>query len=251
MKIALDVMGFENKLSEAIYAARKFSRFNKGVKIILVGNETQIRSELQPSDNFEIVNAKNFISMEDTPITALRKDDTSMQVAISLVKDKKADAVVSAGSTSCFVPLVKTTLGSIDNVPKFGFMPFLPTTNKVGCNMLDVGANINVDGTDLYHFALMANEYARIVRKIANPKIGILNIGTEKHKGFDYHREADELIRANSKLNYIGFVEPKGLLDGKVDICVCDGFSGNICLKAMEGTLKTVSSILKSNYSKP
>jgi len=251
MKIALDVMGFENKLSEAIEAARKFTAFNRGVKIILVGKQELIKKELKPIDKFEIVNATNFINMEDTPISALRKEDTSMQVAISLVKDKKADAIVSAGSTSCFVPLVKTTLGSIDNVPKFGFMPFIPTTNRTGCNILDVGANINVNGEDLYHFALMANEYARIVRKVHNPKIGVLNIGTEKHKGFDYHREADELIRANKNLNYVGFIEPKGLLDGIVDICVCDGFSGNICLKAMEGTLKTVSSILKTNYRRP
>jgi len=251
MKIALDVMGFENKLSEAIVAARKFTILNKGVKIVLVGNQDLIKQCLKPIDKFEIVHASNFISMDDTPITALRKEDTSMQVAISLVKSKKVDAVVSAGSTSCFVPLVKTTLGSIDNVPKFGFMPFLPTTNKVGCNMLDVGANINVDGTDLYHFALMANEYARLVRKIPKPKIGVLNIGTERHKGYDYHREADDLLRANKNLNYVGFIEPKGLLDGNVDICVCDGFSGNICLKAMEGTLKTVGHILKRNYKKP
>lgn len=251
MKIALDVMGFENKISEAIVAARKFMKQHDGCKIVLVGNEQQIKQCLTPKDNFEIVHANDVVNMTDTPLTALRKTDTSMLKAINLVKQNQADAIVSAGSTSCFVPMVQMNLGSIDNVPKFGFMPYIPTTNKIGFNMIDVGANINVDGSDLYHFALMANEYARIVRKIPNPKIGVLNIGTEHHKGFEYHQRANELLSNNKNLNYVGFVEPKGLLDGKVDICVCDGFSGNICLKSLEGALKSVGHILKKNYKKP
>lgn len=251
MKIALDVMGFENKLEQAIIAARDFSKEHKGTKIVLVGNEVDIKKCLNDKDDFEILHADEIINMDDTPITALRKRDTSMLKAINLVKNRKADAVVSAGSTSCFVPLVQMNLGSIDNVSKFGFMPFIPTANGKGFNMIDVGANINVSGEDLYHFALMANEYARIVRKVPNPRIGVLNIGTEHHKGFEYHHEANKLLSENKTINYIGFVEPKGLLDGVVDVCVCDGFSGNICLKALEGSLKTVSHILKSNYRKP
>ncbi|MBQ0045610.1 MAG: phosphate acyltransferase PlsX [Mycoplasma sp.] len=251
MKIALDVMGFENKINEAILAARKFSKDYPGAKIVLVGHEGNIRPCLQASDNFEIVHCPESINMDDTPITALRKKDTSMLTAIKLVKTKKVDAVVSAGSTSCFVPLVQMNLGSINNVDKFGFMPYIPTTNKVGFNMIDVGANINVSGADLYNFALMANEYVRIVRKIHNPKIGVLNIGTEHHKGFAYHKEAFDLLKKNKYLNFVGFVEPKGLLDGAVDICVCDGFSGNICLKALEGALKSVGHILKQGYKKP
>ena len=199
MKIALDVMGFENKTTEAIIAARKFQKKYPGAKVILVGKQDVITNCLTPKDDFEIVDAKNFISMDDTPITALRKQDTSMQTAINLVKQGKADAVVSAGSTSCFVPLVQVTLGSINNVKKFGFMPYIPTTNKVGFNMIDVGANINVEGKDLYDFALMANEYAKIVRKIAKPKIGVLNIGTEKHKGFQFHRDAYDLLKQNKE----------------------------------------------------
>lgn len=251
MKIALDVMGFENKTSEAVNAARQFASKYNGVKIILVGNEQDIKSCITEKDSFEYVYTTDIINMSDTPITALRKPSTSMLEAIKLVKDRKADAVVSAGSTSCFVPLVQMNLGSIDNVKKFGFMPFIPTTNKVGFNMIDVGANINVEGRDLYNFALMANEYARIVRKIQSPRIGVLNIGTEEHKGYEYHKEANDLLKQNKNLNYIGYVEPKELLNGVVDVCVCDGYSGNICLKSLEGSLKTVSSILKHGYKKP
>ena len=251
MKIALDVMGFENKTSEAIDAARKFSAKFPGTKIILVGNEQDIKSCVSEKDNFEFVFTTEVINMSDTPITALRKKSTSMLEAINLVKDNKADAVVSAGSTSCFVPLVQTTLGAIDQVNKFGFMPYIPTINKVGFNMIDVGANINVDGKDLYNFALMANEYARIVRKIPSPRIGVLNIGTEEHKGYEYHKQAHDLLKQNKNINYVGFVEPKGLLEGIVDVCVCDGYSGNICLKTMEGALKSVGHMLKDGYKKP
>lgn len=251
MKIALDVMGFENKMYEAIVAARKFQKKYPGCKIVLVGNQEDIKLCLNAKDHFDIIHASEVVKMDDTPIIALRKKDTSMLAAINLVKHNKADAVVSAGSTSCFVPLVEIHLGSIDNVPKFGFMPFIPTTDKVGFNMIDVGANINVNGTDLYNFALMGNEYARIVRKIAKPRVGVLNIGTEQHKGFAYHKEAYDLLSKNKSINFVGFVEPKGLLDGKVDVCVCDGFSGNICLKALEGALKSVSHILKDGYKKP
>lgn len=251
MKIALDVMGFENKTSEAIDAARKFCAKHPEAKVILVGGEQDIKSCVSPKDKFEYVYTTEVINMNDTPITALRKRSTSMHEAINLVKEQKADAVVSAGSTSCFVPLVQTGLGSIDNISKFGFMPFIPTTNNVGFNMIDVGANINVEGKDLYNFALMANEYARIVRKIPSPRIGVLNIGTEDHKGYEYHKQAHDLLKANKNLNYIGYVEPKGLLDGIVDVCVCDGFSGNICLKTMEGALKSVGRLFKHGYKKP
>lgn len=251
MKIALDVMGFENKTIEAIVAARKFSSKHPGTRIILVGTEEDIRPCIKDKDEFEYVYTSNVIQMVDTPIEALRKESTSMLEAIKLVKEHKADAVVSAGSTSCFVPLVQMNLGLIENVKRFGFMPFIPTTNKTGFNMIDVGANLTVDGKDLYNFALMANEYARIVRKISRPRVGVLNIGSEEHKGFDYHREVDKLLKQNDSINYVGFVEPKGLLDGIVDVCVCDGYSGNICLKALEGSLKSVGAILKKGYKKP
>jgi len=251
MKIAVDVMGFENEISEAVSAARKFKNSHAGCQIILVGDENKIKPCFEQDNEFSIVHTDQFISMDDTPITALRKRNSSMQLAIKLVDDKQADAIVSAGSTSCFVPLVQTTLGVIDNVPHFGFMPFIPTVNGKGFNMIDVGANINVDGKDLYNYALMANEYARIIRKIEKPRIGVLNIGTEHHKGFEYHCEADALLKADNNLNYIGFVEPKGLLDGICDIVVCDGFSGNICLKSLEGALKSVGKILKKGYVMP
>lgn len=251
MKIALDVMGFEGNINQAIKAARLFCKKNKGNKIILVGNKNLIETCLKQEDKFQIVDTQEFIKMDDTPIAALRKQKSSMKMALELVKAKKAHAAVSAGNTSCFVPLVQTVLGTVETCPKFGFMPFIPTVNGKGFNMIDVGANINVTGDDLYHYALMANEYARIVRKIPQPKIGLLNIGTEQHKGFEYHQKANQLLKSSPHLNYVGFVEPKELLNGVCDVVVCDGFSGNIALKAMEGALRSVSIILKKGYKMP
>lgn len=251
MKIALDVMGFENDTAEAIKAARKFSKKFTDTKIVLVGDIQQIIKHLKIENEFEIVNSTQVITMEDNPIHALRKIDSSMYKAIKLVKTNHVDGVLSAGSTSCFVPMVYSLMGLIEGIKKTPFMPFIPTVDKVGFNMLDVGANINVTGGDLYQFALMGNIYAKEVRKIANPKIGIVNIGTEHHKGFEYHREAYDLLKADSRINFIGFVEPKYLIAGSCDVAVCDGYTGNITLKSLEGSFRSVAKILGKSYKKP
>ena len=252
IRIAFDVMGFENNIEHAIIAARKFISFHHDVKIILVGDKDQIIKSIGDSYHlFEIINTKNFISMNDTPIVALRKTSSSMTIAIKLVKEKKADAIVSAGSTSCFIPLVYSTLGLIPKVSTIGLMPYIPTTDKVGFNMIDVGANINITADNLYHFALMANTYVKECRNIDKPIIGLLNIGTEHHKGFAYHHQAHELLKKNKDLNYIGFVEPKKLLQHHVDIVLCDGYAGNLVLKSMEGSLSTIAKLMKSHYKKP
>lgn len=251
MKIALDVMGFENEINQAVLAARNFIKKYKDVKIIFVGNRDEINPLLKSNDEFEILNAQQVVLMNDLPMQALRKKDSSMLKAFELVRDKKADGILSAGSTSCFVPMAYTVLGMINKINKISFMPFLPTIDKKGFNMLDVGANLVVSGRDLYQYALMANIYCKIVRKIQSPRIAVLNIGTEQHKGFEYHKVASELLKKDSTLNYLGFVEPRGLLNGGYDIIITDGFSGNITLKALEGSLKTISLILKKEYKKP
>lgn len=249
MKIALDIMGFENPTKEAILAAKKFCHDYQDTQVILVGDKNLIKSKL--CNNMSIIHTNNFISMNDSPIQGLRKLNTSMQIAMQLTKDKKVDGFVSAGNTSCFTPLIKLTLDPINSNNSFGFMTYIPTANGKGFNLVDTGANIHVSAQNLFDFALMANQYVKTVRKINNPKIGILNIGSESHKGYDYHIEANSLLKKTNKINYVGFVEPKQLLLGIVDVCVCDGFSGNICLKAFEGAFKTMSILLKKGYAKP
>lgn len=249
MKIALDIMGYENPTKEALLAAQKFCRQFKDDQIVLVGNQNLIKNNLY--NNMSIIHTNKFISMNDSPLVGLRKTATSMHIAMQLTRDKKVDGFVSAGNTSCFAPLVKLTFEATSKNNSFGFMPYIPTINGKGFNLVDTGANLHVTGKNLYDFALMANEYVKVVRKISHPRIGILNIGSENHKGYDYHIEANNYLKKNSKLKYIGFIEPNNLLQEAVDICICDGFSGNICLKAFEGAFKAMSKLLKNSYAKP
>ena len=250
MKIAVDVMGFENEISEAVEACRLFTNKNAGVQIILVGNQNQISPLLKNPQEFEIVHANEVVTQDDTILSLRTKKDTSMAKAIDLVNEAKADGVLSAGNSAIYVFLTYQKFGLIEGVKKVGFMPFVPTFKGPGFNLLDVGASIECDGEDLYNLALMGNIAAQ-ARGVTNPRVGIINIGTEKHKGHQYHRDADALLKHRSDLNYLGFIEPKNLLDGICDVAVADGFSGNLVLKTLEGTAKGISTFLLSKYKKP
>lgn len=250
MKLAVDVMGFENELSEAIKACRDFSKKNN-VEIILVGNEDLIKKELKPNDQFEIVDAKEFVTQDDSILSLRNKKDTSMHKAIDLVLDKKADGVLSAGNSSIYVFLTYQKFGLINGLNKPAFMVYIPTfKSKIGFNLLDVGASKEVDAYDLYMFSLMANIYTPC-RGVKKPRIGVLNIGTESHKGFERHAKVETMLKENKKINYIGFVEPKTLLEGICDVVVTDGYSGNICLKSLEGTSKSIFGHILKYYKNP
>lgn len=251
MILSVDVMGFENPVNDAIKACRDFVKKNKDVKIILVGDENIIKPCLKPKDNFEIEHATDIIKMTDEPIATRNRVNSSMYKAIALVKNNKADGVLSAGNTSCYVFLTFLLLGKMKNVSKCGFMPFLPTRDGIGMNIIDVGANKECDANDLVCFAKMGNIYLKKVRKINNPRVGILNIGTEDNKGLSYQIEANKLLKNQKEINYKGFVESRGLLDGGTDLLVCDGYSGNLVLKALEGCFKTVIGSFLDLYKKP
>lgn len=251
MKLAVDVMGFENNINEALNACIDFKRKNN-VDIILVGDEQNIKDQLgvKKTKLFEIINATHAIEQNDDLAVIRTKKDSSMSKAIQLVADNKADGVLSAGNSSIFVFLSYQKLGLIDGITKPGFMPFIPTFDGNGFNILDVGASKECSGEDLYKFAVMANVYASC-RNMPNPRIGILNIGTEKTKGFQWQTDADELISKNKSINYIGFVESRDLLNGVVDVLVSDGYAGNICLKTLEGVAKSIFSNIMAYYKNP
>jgi glycerol-3-phosphate acyltransferase PlsX len=251
MKLAIDVMGFENDLSEAIKACRKFSQQNANVKFILIGDKAIIEKRLLPNDQFEIVHASEVIAMNENPVIAMRKTNSSMYKAIELVQQNLADGVLSAGSSSCYVPMTYMLLGLIKGINKPAFMPYLPTTNKRGFMMLDVGANKTCTALDLYHFAKIGSIYSEVIRNITKPKVGLINIGTEKGKGFAYQNEAYQLISEDPSINFVGFVEPRNLLSGPVDVAIADGYTGNITLKALEGGLSALKSVIKQEFKKP
>ena len=251
MILSVDIMGFENPVNEAIKACRDFQNKNKDVKIVLVGNKEIIVKHLKFVDEFEIIDATDVIKMNDNPLFVRNKKESSMYKAIKLVADNKADGVLSAGSTPCYVALSYLLLNKLEHFSKIAFMPFIPTRYKKGFNLLDCGANKVVSGNDLVDFAYMANLYCKFVRKIKNPKIGLINIGTEDDKGLEYIIEAHKILKEKKDLNYIGYIEPRYLIEEYVDIALSDGFVGNIVLKTLEGTAKSVGNALMDELKKP
>lgn len=251
MILSVDVMGFENPIDEAIRACRDFVKKNKEVNIILVGNKDEIVKHLKSANEFEIVDAKDVIKMDDNPLLVRSKKESSMYKAIELVANNKADGVLSAGSTQCYVTLTYLLLKKLTKISKIAFMPWIPTRFKKGFNMLDCGANKVVSAQDLVDFVIMSNLYNTKVRKINNPKIGLINIGTEDDKGLDYIIEAHKILKERKDINYVGFIEPRYLIEEVADVAIADGFTGNIVLKTLEGTAKSVSNSLLDEYKKP
>ncbi len=244
-------MGIENKVACATTAARNFIKKHLDAKIILAGDKHEIEKTFLFENEFEILAADDYIKQTDSTLNGLRKTNSSFVLALNKLCKKEVDALVSGCSTSCFVPIVYKTINFFHNINKFGFMPFIPNGNGKGFYLIDCGANLSVEGEDLYKFALMANLYVMENNKISHPRIGILNIGTEQHKGFLFHRKANDLLLANKNLNYVGFVEPKNLFNDCVDILLTDAYSGNIFIKTVEGTLKFLGNFLKKKFNKP
>jgi len=253
--IAFDVMGSDNGLIPAVDAAIKLLYERNDLKIIFVGNEIEINELLKTKKydkkRIEIFNTTEVIEMTDGIMDIRRKKNSSMVKAIELVKNGKADAVASGGATAPFIAGCVFILKTLEGVKKTAFMPVMPTikTGKVVL-LLDAGANSENSGADLEKFASMANAYAKVILGVVDPKIGLLNVGEEKTKGLDYHREAYELMSKNSSINFVGNVESRELASGDVDILVSDGLTGNITLKAIEGMAKNLMKEIKAAITK-
>lgn len=250
MKIAIDMMGVETPLKQIIKATRKFVRDHKDVEITLVGDKSVI-SPLIKANEFAIVSTSEVVRMDDHPIDALRKNQSSMYQAIQLVANHQVDGVLSGGSTACYITLTYLLLKPLIAGLKPGFMPFLPIGKNQIISLIDVGASINCEPQDLHRFAILANLYWQLVLNKQSPRIGLINIGSEKDKGFPLHSKTDDLLKADKNLNYIGYIEPKYILNNVTDIVLCDGYTGNILLKSTEGALTTFKQLLKSQYKKP
>lgn len=250
MKIVVDIMGFENNISEAINACEEFLTLHEDLELVLVGDKQEIEKHLKNNSKLLVKHADEFVEQTDTVFSLRTKRNSSMQIAANLLNENKVDGLLSAGNTSIFVFIMYSTIGTIEGIHKLGFMPCIPTAQKNKIfNMIDVGASIEVTANDLVKFAIMANIFAQ--QRVNNPKVGVLNIGTEKHKGHPIHQEVNELLKTQSNMNYVGFVESRDLLNYVVDVVVTDAFSGNLVLKAYEGTFKTIASVLKEQYKKP
>jgi glycerol-3-phosphate acyltransferase PlsX len=248
MKIALDAMGGDYAPATNIDGAIEALDGNKELSIILVGDEAKISSELKKRDckglSIEVKHASQVVEMEESPLTAIRrKKDSSIRVAIDLVKAGKADAMISAGNSGVVMATALLILGKLPGIERPAIAAIMPSF-KDHFVLIDAGANVDCKPLNLYQFGIMGDAYARCIFDIESPKIGLLSIGEEDAKGNELTKEALKLLK-DAHINFIGNIEGKDIFEGEADVVVCDGFVGNITLKVSEGLAETLSKMLK------
>ena len=250
--IALDCMGGDYAPSAiiegAIQAATEFD-----LPLLLVGDEHQIKQELDKLSTkgltLDIVPTTEVITFEDAPALAVRrKKDSSMVVAHRLVKEGRAAAVFSAGNTGAIMACGLFILGRIEGVERPALAPMLPTVAKTPILLLDAGANTEAKPQHLLQYGQMGSVYLRHATGNQNPRVGLINIGTEPEKGTELYVEAHRLLK-ESNLNFVGNVEARELFKGEIDVAVCDGFTGNIILKLTEGLARSFGEMMKQELT--
>ena len=252
--VALDAMGGDHGPSFVVPAALDALQEQADLRVVLVGHRDAVNAELAKSGKvndarLRLVHADDVVSMEDAPAQALRnKKDSSMRVAMDLVKRGEAQACVSAGNTGALMAIARFVLKTLPGIDRPAIVSRLPCATG-HTYLLDLGANVDASPAQLYQFALMGSVLATAVDRIAAPSIGLLNIGEETIKGNDTVRGAARLLQASS-LNYIGFVEGHDIYGGKANVVVCDGFSGNVCLKSSEGVAKMMADLLREEFKR-
>jgi glycerol-3-phosphate acyltransferase PlsX len=250
VKLALDAMGGDYAPAEIICGALQAVN-EEDLEIILVGDEEILKKELSnqaTTKNISIHHASQVITMDEDPAAAVRKKkDSSIVVATSLVKHKKSDAVVSAGSTGAQMVSALLGLGRIKGIHRPALATFFPTI-KGASLLLDVGANTACKPLNLVQYAEMGQIYMQKIMGLSNPKVGLLNIGQEETKGNELSKETYQLLKESS-LNFIGNVEARYITSGEADVIVCDGFVGNVVIKFAEGLAGTLFYLLKKELS--
>lgn len=247
--IALDAMGGDYAPVETVHGAVDAVAEHPEIKVLLVGKQDEIEKELQKysynKENIEVVNATEIIEMGEVPTKAIReKKDSSLVVAMKLVHDGQADAVVSAGSTGAILVGGQLVVGRIKGIKRPALAPFLPS--KEGFSLLiDCGANVDARPEHLVQFAQMGTVYFENVMGKKNPTVGIVNIGTEEEKGNQLVKETYPLLKECEGINFIGSVEAREIASGGADILVCEAFVGNVILKFFEGVALTFLGCIK------
>ena len=257
IKVSIDASGGDFGIPVTINAGIIALKTFSDLTIAFVGDEEDINKEIKNSsisqtilERIEIIHASQVINMDDSPSTALRhKKDSSMRVAINLVKNGEADACVSAGNTGALLSIAKFVLKTITGVDRPAIMSAVPTLTGNPTHILDLGANVDSKPNTLLQFAIMGSIAVQNTENIKQPTVGLLNVGSEEFKGHWKIQETAELLK-NSSLNYIGFVEGDDMYKGSVDVIVCDGFEGNIALKASEGVAHMFSHFIKKSFNK-
>lgn len=247
-KIAVDAMGGDNAPQAIVEGVNQALADFSDIEIQLYGDETKIKTYLKANDRVSIIHTDEKINSDDEPVKAIRKKkQASMVLGAQAVKDGKADAVLSAGNTGALLAAGLLVVGRIKNIDRPGLMSSLPTIDGKGFNMLDLGANAENTAHHLHQYAILGSFYAKNVRGVAHPRIGLLNNGTETTKGDPLRKETFALLAADETLNFIGNVEARDLMNGVADVVVTDGFTGNAVLKSIEGTALGIMEQLKTS----
>ena len=249
-KIAVDAMGGDHApavvVEGALLAAREL-----GVGIVLVGQKEAVERELaqHPTTGaVEVVPASQVVAMHEPASSALRKKDSSMTVAFEMMKRGEVEAVVSAGNSGAMMATGMFVMGTLAEVARPAILIVVPSIAQ-GTVIIDAGANVDCKPGHLVQFGLMGSIYAERILGIKKPRVGVLSNGEEDGKGNDLTRAASEQLAATA-LNYIGYVEGRDIFNGKVDVVVCDGFTGNVALKSMEGMASFAGEVLKRAFEK-
>lgn len=249
MKIVIDGMGGDNApmapVEGACMAVKEY-----GVDIVITGDKDQLEAELAKHDfdksKIEIVHTTQIITNDEKPVAAIRrKTDSSMVVALNMVKNKEADAMVSAGSTGALLSGGVFVIKRIKGITRPCICTAIPTMDGGVSLLSDTGANVDCNGQQLVDFAAMSNIYAKRVMKIDNPRIALANIGTEEGKGNELLKTTYDLLKDRKDMNFIGNMETREILNGVCDVVICDGFIGNVIVKTLEGTVLSLFKKMK------
>ncbi len=253
IKIGLDAMGGDYAPTEVIKGALEFIK-DHDIKVILIGKAELIHTQLlhdgHDVDKIEIVDAKEIIANEDSPTEAIKtKKNSSMVVGLQMLKENKIDAFISAGNTGALVAGSTLIVGRLKGVKRPALGSLFPTLNGFAL-LIDCGANVDAKPIYLKQFAEMGSIYVRDVVGIENPKVGLVNIGTEEKKGNELVREAYKLLKTSNDINFSGNLEARNIFRGEADVIVCDAFVGNIILKHTEGLVKDIFGIIKTEFKR-
>jgi glycerol-3-phosphate acyltransferase PlsX len=250
MRIAVDAMGGDYAPVEVVKGCIRALEREKGLQIIIAGKQESIKSILEGYDTqrITIINAEQVIGSDEPPVQAIKKKKgSSMVLGLETVKGKQADAFISAGNTGALLAGALLKIGRIKGIDRPALAPILPTVNG-GAMLIDAGANADCKPLNLLQFGMMGSAYMNGVMGIDNPRVALVNIGTEEGKGNALAKEAYTLLR-QSRLNFIGNIEARSIPEGAADVLVCDGFVGNVILKLTEGLAMSLFSQLKKEFT--
>jgi len=250
MRIAIDAMGGDHAPDEIVRGALLYrAEVSPAADLVLVGDEAKLKRLVGGRSGIEIAHAAGVIGMDEHPAAALRRrDDTSIGVATRLVKDGRADAIVSAGNTGATMAAALLILGRVKGIDRPALCGMLPVTSerRATC-LLDAGATMDADAENLLQYARMATAFMEKVHGVARPLVGLINVGEEPEKGDKMRLEAHALLVSAPDLNFYGNIEGRDVLRGITDIALTDGFNGNVLAKGLEGAFDTLSSGIRSD----